>query len=668
MADLTSPLSLPPQLPSQEPLPPSSWRHRLGTALRWLVVAAVVLLLSAALSAAATALLYPRTPHSSPSSSLVPSTPPSLHPNPLPHPLPPTTPQPPPPPTSPVVHLTSGALRGRLLTPSAPSPTYFFGAIPFAQPPLGPLRWRDPVTPPTPWTGTRDASTYAPVCYQFDGGDHGSGRGDEDCLYLNVFTRNLNASHAMPVMVYIHGGSSINGDSRADMQRLVVSRNVVVVTVAYRSQRLPTLSCIRLISLFVATPLLTPVHCPSCCPLRLNVFGYLALDLLSDATYNRTGRRVSGNYGISDNIAALHWVRDNVHAFGGDPARVTIFGQSTGGTNVLAVLISPLSLGLFHSAISWSGSPVLQGTLAQASRANAVYLDNSNCTGWVGEAQLRCLLGLTAEQALQAGPWWTGAHWGGSSDFAFPSFLVPDAAVIIVDGWVVREELNAALAHSPAEVSLLYTHMRTEIDGGPTDVRAYRNQSAFAAWLRQDILDRGWNETVAEAVIAEYPISEQSGDPQLTYELIVNDITYCGGVGNVQSASQAKGLRVYHGLNAAHPVPPVALGGPGGWVTHWSPHGWDMAVFCDTMSGYHEVTAEDRRLQELLRVMWVDQLGGEGRAIDEQLWPRVDAGSARVTSVVLDQEVPLPTVVEGLRADQCRFWNQLGFSRRGWAN
>ena len=205
--------------------------------------------------------------------------------------------------------------------------------VPFAEPPIGERRWRSP-EPTQRWTGVREALEFGSPCAQIAspfGGvvdrEAGSFAGDEDCLYLNVYAPALAESaiprgaDRLPVMVWIHGGSNVIGHaSFYDGGNLAQRQNVVVVTINYR---------------------LGP----------LGWFRHAALrDTASDA------REASGNFGTLDQILALRWVRENIAAFGGDPGNVTIFGESAGGRDVLALLLSPLAKDLFHRAIAQSGS------------------------------------------------------------------------------------------------------------------------------------------------------------------------------------------------------------------------------------------------------------------------------------------------------------------------
>ncbi len=229
-----------------------------------------------------------------------------------------------------VVSTDAGRVRGTL-TASA----RLFEGIPYAAPPVGPLRWASP-RPPASWSGIRDATSPGHRCAQATGLiDQASG--SEDCLYLNVTTPRHGAGN-LPVMVWIHGNGFINGaGSLYDAQRLADSGNVIVVSPNY----------------------------------RLGIFGFLAHPALD---HDRT---LSGNFGLEDQQAALRWVQRNAAAFGGNPRNVTIFGESAGGTSVCAHLVAPGSAGLFQKAIlqsaectgqKWSPGPPTWFPLPRAER------------------------------------------------------------------------------------------------------------------------------------------------------------------------------------------------------------------------------------------------------------------------------------------------------------
>nr|AHJ81340.1 carboxylesterase [Locusta migratoria] len=210
-----------------------------------------------------------------------------------------------------MVRTRQGAVRGTAKQSYHGRHFLAFYNIPFAQPPVGPLRFRSP-QPPDAWPHIRDATTLGPVCTQYATFVPGrSLMGAEDCLYLNVFTPELRPEEPFPVMFWIHGGGWIDGGSNSYEPDFLLNHDIVLVTINY----------------------------------RLGPLGFLSTE---DAA-------APGNFGLKDQTAALRWVRENIAAFGGDPASVTIFGESAGGASVHYHMLSPLSRGLFHRAISQSG-------------------------------------------------------------------------------------------------------------------------------------------------------------------------------------------------------------------------------------------------------------------------------------------------------------------------
>lgn len=190
-----------------------------------------------------------------------------------------------------------------------------YKGIPFAAPPIGDLRWKAP-QPVEKWEGVKETITYAPAPMQ--GGNPASGK-SEDCLYLNVWTPAKSPKEKLPVLVWIYGGGFSFGSTSDPVHNgeHLARKGVVLVSIAYRVGQL----------------------------------GFLAHPELSAENPNG----VSGNYGILDQIAGLKWVQNNIEAFGGDPDKVTIFGESAGGIAVSMLCASPLAKGLFHAAISQSG-------------------------------------------------------------------------------------------------------------------------------------------------------------------------------------------------------------------------------------------------------------------------------------------------------------------------
>ena len=241
-----------------------------------------------------------------------------------------------------------------------------FKGIPFAQAPVGDLRWKEP-QPVKNWTGVRNAGQFGPRCMQVTspGADYwfrGNGM-SEDCLYLNVWTPAKSGREKLPVLVYIFGGGFTNGDGsepRYDGESMA-RKGIVAVTVNY----------------------------------RLNIFGFFSHPELT----KESPHHASGNYGLLDQVAALEWVQRNIAALGGDPKRVTIAGESAGSISVSALMASPLSRNLIAGAIGESGA--LIATLPPRPLAETEQ-DGVKFGANAGVASLAALRALTAEQIQAA--------------------------------------------------------------------------------------------------------------------------------------------------------------------------------------------------------------------------------------------------------------------------
>ena len=243
-----------------------------------------------------------------------------------------------------------------------------FKGLPFGQPPVGELRWKPP-QPVKNWEGIRPADQFAARCMQRavfgDMGFRANGM-SEDCLYLNVWTPAQKAAERLPVLVYFYGGGFIAGDGsepRYDGESMA-AKGIVAVTVNY----------------------------------RLGVFGFFAHPELTKESPNHA----SGNYGLFDQYAALLWVKQNIDAFGGDPQRVTIAGESAGSISVSALMASPLSKNLIAGAIGESGSMIggLSATPLADGEQNGVKFATG--LGKDGTLSLADLRGIPAEQLLEA--------------------------------------------------------------------------------------------------------------------------------------------------------------------------------------------------------------------------------------------------------------------------
>lgn len=286
------------------------------------------------------------------------------------------------------------------------SNTWSWQGIPYARPPVGRLRWKAPRTPKH-WRGVLETKSLSRKCSQFD--INGNFVGGEDCLYLNVW-RPATQERDLPVYFWIHGGGNSVGsasDENIYGDRLAANADVIVVTINY----------------------------------RLGPMGWFAHESLED----RDLASSSGNYGTLDIIKALKWVRRNIREFGGDPGNVTIAGESAGGTDVLSLLISPMAKGLFHKAISQSGSLDPSSKADGYARANsaiariieadpdAVPEDYDEPSEW--PELVEYLRSKTAEEIFSVYPWGSGG-------------MLSDFKDIFTDGVVIQANGAAALSDS----------------------------------------------------------------------------------------------------------------------------------------------------------------------------------------------------------------------------
>jgi para-nitrobenzyl esterase len=258
-----------------------------------------------------------------------------------------------------VVRTAMGSVRGQVASDYS-----VFQNIPYAAPPVGPLRWQSP-RPAAHWSGMLDATKAGPQCMQDTGLKPGVGKPtSENCLTLNVWTP-PRAQHGekRPVMVWIHGGGFVNGSGDIYHSRWLAARgHIVVVTINY----------------------------------RLGALGFLAHPSLGPPGS-------VGNYGLADQQAALRWVRDNIAAFGGDPKKVTIAGESAGGMSVCDHLIAPGSAGLFRAAIIQSAPCQAQADVELGQRRSVDYAIAAGCRNPATTA--RCLRAMPATR-LERPPWY----------------------------------------------------------------------------------------------------------------------------------------------------------------------------------------------------------------------------------------------------------------------
>jgi len=271
---------------------------------------------------------------------------------------------------APIVRIAQGALAG-----VRPGQVDAFLGVPYAAPPVGRNRWRAPQAAPY-WQGIRPAKEFAASCWQhMTPGGVGpwtheyvpQGRTSEDCLYLNIWTPAANVRRRLPVLVWVPGGGFVSGSGSAAVYNgaSLAAQGIVVVTINY----------------------------------RVGVFGFFVTPALAKEAAR--DHEPPGNYGLQDVLAALHWVRRNIAAFGGDPDAITLGGQSAGAMSVHDIIVSPLATGLFQRAIAQSGLPDTEPTpsLAEAAEAGEAFARAKGAT------TLAALRALTPQELTSgAGP------------------------------------------------------------------------------------------------------------------------------------------------------------------------------------------------------------------------------------------------------------------------
>ena len=530
----------------------------------------------------------------------------------------------------PTVTTTGGKVSGEVdALPLTGEPVYRWGGIPYAAPPVGALRFRPPA-PVVPWPGVLNGSLPQRMCVQ------PSGAGDEDCLCVTVAAppgAAGNASSLLPVLVYFHGGNLISGSPPiSEMEVLAVKSNVVTVNVAY----------------------------------RLNLLGFLATrELAAEPGW-------VGNQGIADAIAALRWVRDNAAAFGGDASRVTLMGQSSGGTLILALYCAPSAAGLFAGAISLSGSPNITQNAAAKQAQDAPIIASLNCSAATPAATVACLRALPAYTLARAmpSPWNTPGIFGWSLPAGIP---VPPAGegyagIVHIDGALLTLPLDQALAAETVPAALIISNMAAEGDGGSGI--GVRNASA-AAWqaaLLASFPASSWGTAAgpaaAAAVGAAYA-AEAAVDPDLAYASINSDYGLTCAARSLAAAVAATGVRrktpLYVLYNAWPRSAPSANGNG-----RWPYHGLDLT---EMGWGWQAPNATDLAAASLLQGLVADFCYNRGVMPARWAWPAVAPGEP-LSTLVVAQEGGYPgggtRAVQGWKNAQCTALYSVSLATQGY--
>jgi para-nitrobenzyl esterase len=499
--------------------------------------------------------------------------------------------------------------------------TSAFLAIPYAAPPTGSNRWRAP-QPVTPWTAPRDATQPSKVCPQIQaGGSTIDTRSDEDCLTVNVWTPSADPSAKLPVMFWIHGGAFVFGsgaEAYYDGSKIATAGDVVVVTINY----------------------------------RLGALGYLALPEL---TAESKDHPTSGNYGIEDQQFALQWVKDNIAAFGGDPAAVTIFGESAGGFSTCAHLIAPGSKGLFVRAISESGlcDGLITRTLASVYPEGDLLAKTLGCTD--ASTVLTCLRGKTSDALVNAFPagtapggiFYQGAEAGdgGTDAGADGGAAVGTSWMPVVDGDIIPVPV-AEVGPSFQKVPLLLGTNRNEYALFTSPVLGGAPVTSDAEY--KGALDGTFGAARGAKIYAEYPTSAFASADDALVEATTDGAFACPARRLARAASTA-GADVYLYAFAHVPEKPL-LPGLGSF------HSSEMSYVFGFDDPLQATQADEQPLVTAMQGYWTRfAKTGDPNGAGAPTWPKYDAA----TDADLSLNLPAPTSETGHRKATCDFWDAL---------
>lgn len=441
-----------------------------------------------------------------------------------------------------------------------------FKGIPFAASPIGQLRWKPP-QPVIPWDGIRRSDSFGPPCAQKSGNEI---QGSEDCLFLNVWSGATNPAERRPVMIWIHGGAfnwGATSSPQFDGSRFA-KQGVVLVSISY----------------------------------RLGVFGFLAHPQLS-----REGGKGSGAYALQDQIAALKWVRQNIRQFGGDPTRVTIFGESSGGISVSLLAAAPAARGLFQGAISESGGAFNRGQLSSLGVAEAT---GQRLLQELGAADIGAARSVSVDRLLEAA-----------------SRLGPSKFAPLIDGDIVRGsnvELYRAGHFNDTPILIGFNS-----DDRDSDIPATATSAAFEEQYRSFPPECG---SLAKAVVAGYPHGTDAAASKA-----FKDLKRDAGFG-WQSWTWAR-LHARKGKRAVY-LYYFDVRGPGS--PDGAPHGAEVSYVFGNLGA--QALPEDIKVSDLMHRYWINFAStGDPNGPGLPHWPAF--GERVETAMILDQTPsarPLP--------------------------
>ena len=478
-----------------------------------------------------------------------------------------------------------------------------FLGVPFAAPPVGPLRWQAP-RPDAPWTTTLQATHVSSPCPQIVPVVN-SYEGSEDCLYANVYAPATVPARPRPVLVWIYGGGFTVGSSGDDpVVNMAAREGDIAVSFNY----------------------------------RLGPLGFLALPQLAAAAPHHG----TGDLGLLDQQAALRWVRADIAAYGGDPGQVTIYGESAGGISVCAQLTSPAAAGLFQRAITESGPCTLPAVpLATAETQGATLAATLGCP--TGAGQLACMQAAPPERVIRAMPpdpsflFGQGTYWGPVAD----GVTVPtDATHLLATGAFHRVPVVLGVNRDEGR---LFVGLHQLVVGGTLTA---------AQW--PGAVDTYFGPTIGAEVRQEYPLSAYP-DPGAALGQAVGDaVLACPAVAS--AAVLSKWVPVYE-YEFDHTPNPFILPTPG--IDLGAFHSAELPyVFGGPVqsSGTFTFTAAEQRLSDAVAGAWARFAATGSPSGGGLTWPRLTGPSG--TYLVLDTPTSL---ARAIKSGPCGFW-----ARNGW--
>jgi para-nitrobenzyl esterase len=466
----------------------------------------------------------------------------------------------------PVVRTADGWVQGK----TADAMAEYLG-VPYAAPPVGALRWQPP-RPAAPWRGIREATSFAPHCPQ-PASPFGVASTSENCLYLNVYAPAGARNRDLPVMVWIHGGSLLVGESDGYNPAGLVHDGVIVVTINY----------------------------------RIGALGFLA-----DSALAKAPGGPSGDYGLMDQQAALRWVQRSIRGFGGDPRNVTLFGESAGGLSTLAQVVSPGARGLFQRAIVESGSYSLtQQSQASAESAGATFAAKVGCAASTAASTAACLRSLPVSEILD------NEDLGGY-DPSIDSAVLPQS--------VITALASGQFNHVPVIIGTNRDEWRLFIgldeSEGASAVTAANYVSEISSTL-------GLSTSVATEVADEYPLSGYSSPATALGAVGTDAIFACGALAEEAELSKYTPTYAYE-FNDEN-APDLFL--PSFGFPYGAAHAFELQYLFDLNDTPYSGTLSAAQ-QQLARAMQRDWTSFARAGVPAAAWPQFAVTSQQALSLV----------------------------------